>query len=285
MPNSLLLEAMLETCKAHGLVKARAKQRTDSTHVLAAIRTLNRLELVGETLRAALNSLATVAPQWLRSWAPPEWFDRYATRIEESRLPKGEEARYAHGEAIGADGFRLLEAVYGHGRTARGWAMSRPWRSCGGSGWPSIYLDEGRVRWRKAADLPPAGRRIDSPYDPEATFGNKRSTTWTGYKVHLTETCEDDEVHLITNVETTPGRDRGRGPDGADPCRVGGQGAAAGRSPARRRVRGCRAAGGQPVRARRAAGRPGPPRCELAGAGRIRASTSATSRSTGRRGG
>jgi transposase len=66
------------------------------------------------------------------------------------------------------------------------------------------YLDEGRVRWRKAADLPPAGRRIDSPYDPEATFGNKRSTTWTGYKVHLTETCEDDEVHLITNVETTP---------------------------------------------------------------------------------
>ena len=66
------------------------------------------------------------------------------------------------------------------------------------------YLDEGRVRWRKAGDLPPAGRRIDSPYDPEATFGNKRSTTWTGYKVHLTETCEDDEVHLITNVETTP---------------------------------------------------------------------------------
>ena len=65
------------------------------------------------------------------------------------------------------------------------------------------YLDEGRVRWRKAGDLPPSGQRIDSPYDPEATFGNKRSTTWTGYKVHLTETCEDDEVHLITNVETT----------------------------------------------------------------------------------
>src|SRR4051795_3177237 len=97
----LLLEAMLETCKAHGLVKARGKQRTDSTHVLAAIRTLNRLELVGETLRAALNSLAAVVPQWLQSWAPPEWFDRYSTRVEESRLPKGEDARYAHGEGIG----------------------------------------------------------------------------------------------------------------------------------------------------------------------------------------
>src|SRR4029079_13389565 len=97
----LLLEAMLEACKAHGLVKARTRQRTDSTHVLAAIRTLNRLELVGEPLRAARNSMAAVAPQWLRAWVPPEWFDRYATRVEESRLPKGEEARYAHGEAIG----------------------------------------------------------------------------------------------------------------------------------------------------------------------------------------
>jgi DNA replication protein DnaC/transposase len=46
----LLLEAMLETCKGHGLVKARGKQRTDSTHVLAAIRTLNRLELAAEAL-------------------------------------------------------------------------------------------------------------------------------------------------------------------------------------------------------------------------------------------
>jgi transposase len=198
----LLLEAILETCKAHGLIKARGKQRTDSTHVLAAIRTLNRLELVGETLRAALNSLATVAPQWLRSWVPAEWFDRYANRIEESRLPKGEQARYVHGEAVGTDGFRLLEAV--DGAEAPRWLgevpavliLRRVWLS-------QYYIEEGRVRWRKAADLPPAGQRIDSPYDPDATFGNKRSTTWTGYKVHLTETCEDDKVHLITNVETT----------------------------------------------------------------------------------
>ena len=198
----LLLEAMLESCIAHGLVKARAKQRTDSTHVLAAIRTLNRLELVGETLRAALNSLATVAPQWLQSWVPPAWFDRYAAGVEESRLPKGEEARYAHGEAIGADGFQLLDTVYGP--TAPAWLSQVPAVEILRRVWlAQFYLDEGRVRWRKAADLPPAGQRIDSPYDPEATFGNKRSTTWTGYKVHLTETCEADEVHLITNVETT----------------------------------------------------------------------------------
>src|SRR3982751_1460435 len=81
----LLLEAMLTTCKASGPVRPRAKQPPDSTHVLADIRTLNRLELVGETLRAALNSLATVAPRWLRREAPPEWFDRYSARVEESR--------------------------------------------------------------------------------------------------------------------------------------------------------------------------------------------------------
>ncbi len=58
-----LLQKLLERCGELGLVKARGKQRTDSTHVLASIRVLNRLELVAETLRAALNQLATLAPE------------------------------------------------------------------------------------------------------------------------------------------------------------------------------------------------------------------------------
>src|SRR5262245_61044028 len=199
----LLLEAMLQTCEAHGLVTARTRQRTDSTHVLAATRTLNRLELVGETLRAALNGLAAAAPQWLRSWVPPEWFDRYADRVEESRLPKGQDARYAHAEVIGADGFRLLQAVYGGGAPA--WLGELPAVETLRRVWlTQFYVDDGRARWRMAADLAPAGQRINSPYDPEATYGNKRGTTWTGYKVHLTETCEDNQVHLITDVQTTP---------------------------------------------------------------------------------
>ena len=67
------------------------------------------------------------------------------------------------------------------------------------------FIDAGKVRLRSAKDLPPAGERYDSPYDTEARYGNKRSTTWTGYKVHLTETCDKNSVHLITNVETTQG--------------------------------------------------------------------------------
>ena len=71
-----LLDKLLEGCQRQGLIKARGRQRTDSTHVLASSRLLSRIELVAETLRAALNELATVAPDWLRAFAPLEWFDR-----------------------------------------------------------------------------------------------------------------------------------------------------------------------------------------------------------------
>ncbi len=198
----LLLETMLERFRAQGLLKARGQQRTDSTHVLASIRALNRLECVGETLRAALNELATLAPEWLREHLAPEWFDRYSTRIEDSRLPKGKEARKDYAEVIGADGSRLLTSLYDssappHLRELPAvQILRRIWTF-------HYYAEEGQLRWRKAEDLPPAGMRFDSPYDPEARFGNKRTTTWTGYKVHLTETCEDEEIHLITHVETT----------------------------------------------------------------------------------
>src|SRR2546426_2557028 len=66
----LLLDQLLERCRALGWLKARGQQRTDSTPVLAAIRVLNRLELVAETLRAALNAVATIAPDWLQAVTP-----------------------------------------------------------------------------------------------------------------------------------------------------------------------------------------------------------------------
>ena len=106
-----LLEALLERCKAAGLVKPRGRQRTDATAVLAAVRALNRLDLVGETLRHALEALATVAPAWLRAQAPPAWYDRYGARIETTRRPLTAAERDALAATIGADGLRLLRAV------------------------------------------------------------------------------------------------------------------------------------------------------------------------------
>src|SRR6476469_2393830 len=95
-----LLDRLLEQCKQKGWIKECGKQRTDSTHVLAAIRTLNRLESIGETLRAALNAVATVEPEWLKDWVPQDWFERYGRPVEEYRLPKGKEARQSYAETI-----------------------------------------------------------------------------------------------------------------------------------------------------------------------------------------
>src|SRR4051794_6658778 len=193
---------MLEHLGERGLVKARGKQRTDSTHVLAAVRSLNHLELVGETMRAALNAVATSAPQWLIEHNRPDWAERYGARVEQYRLPKGEAARQALGEAIGADGHDLLAALFAE--TQRFWLCRLPAVERLRIIWiQQFYHDQGRVRWRCPVDQPPVNQRLHSPYDPDARYAKKRDTSWIGYKVHLTETCEADRPNLITDVQTT----------------------------------------------------------------------------------
>ena len=90
-----LLDRLLAHLKQRGWLKERSPQRTDSTHVLSAIRTLNRLESVGEMLRAALNAIATVEPEWLQSWVPQAWYGRYGQTIEDYHLPKKKSERTA----------------------------------------------------------------------------------------------------------------------------------------------------------------------------------------------
>jgi transposase len=107
-----LLEKMLTLFQQKGWLKARGRQRTDSTHVLAKIRALNRVLCVWETMRAALNSLAVAAPDWLRAHSQAEWVERYGPRSEDSRVPVGEAERKALAEEIGQQGRELLEAVF-----------------------------------------------------------------------------------------------------------------------------------------------------------------------------
>lgn len=77
---TMLLDELLEACRRMDLVKPRGKQRTDATHVLAAVRVMNRLEQLAETMRAALNEIAAQAPGWLQGVAPKEWYKRYGRR-------------------------------------------------------------------------------------------------------------------------------------------------------------------------------------------------------------
>lgn len=129
----LLLNALLERAQALGLLKQRGRQRTDSTHVLAAVRSMNRLERVGETLRAALNALAVAAPEWLRVVAEPDWFTRYGSRVENFTLPKTEAGRKQLAAVICLDGRKLLNAV-GKRTCGSAWQRCREFNCWRGSG-------------------------------------------------------------------------------------------------------------------------------------------------------
>lgn len=200
---AMLLDALLARLQDLGLIKARGRQRTDSTHVLAAVRVLNRLERVGETLRAALNSLAVVAPEWLRAQAPGAWYERYSHRVENYQFPKAEAARQELAAVIGADGQHLLNAIAA--AADQPWLPAVPAVKILRQVWTEQYVEhDGRLRWRTAEEMPAPAELIASPYDAEARYSTKRSMEWVGYKVHLTETCDPETPHLIVNVETTP---------------------------------------------------------------------------------
>ena len=199
----LLLDVLLRRFRELALRKARGKQRTDSTHVLAAVRALNRLELVRETLRHALDVLTEVAPGWLLIRARDEWVKRYRGRSDAERLPKGKEAQRELADQIGRDGAELLGAIAS--ADAPSWLREVPAVETLRRIWVQHDLQTERgVRFRTAADgLPPSAQCISSPDDADAHLGKKRTTCWIGDQVSLTETCEDDLPHLITHVETT----------------------------------------------------------------------------------
>jgi transposase len=200
-----LLDKLLERCEAVGLLKGKHKQRTDSTHVLAAIRTTTLLELSGETMRRVLDEIARLEPEWLKQHYQPEWIKRYGRRFDSYHLPKSKEKQQQIAVQIGEDGFYLLELVYSDQgpeslkQSAKIETLRRIWVQ-------QYYYCEGKVYWRtkKKWGQPPAGKMIASPGDQEARYCVKRSTEWTGYKVHLSETCDPEQPRLITQVETTP---------------------------------------------------------------------------------
>jgi transposase len=199
----VLLDVLLDRIQELGLLKQCGKQRTDSTHILAAVRTMNRLERVGETLRAALNILAVEAPEWLTMIADPEWFKRYGRRIKNFNLPKTETARTQLAAEIGADGKKLLQAI--EASEARTAFIKLDAVNILQRVWEEQFIEaDGKLRFREVKEMPSPATLITSPYDPEAQYSTKRGESWVGYKVHFTESCDSDALRLITNVETTP---------------------------------------------------------------------------------
>jgi transposase len=156
-----LLDHLLDLCREHGWLKERGRQRTDSTHVLAKVRALNRVLCVAQTMVYVLNVLAEVAPDWVQTHCPaedtPAWLQT---------LPA----------------VAMLHQV---------WEQQYLPQSAGGA-------------WRSREQALPASQMINTPYDPDARYAVKNQTSWVGYKVHLSESCEEDAPHLLTQVYTTP---------------------------------------------------------------------------------
>jgi transposase len=193
------LDALLARLAADGLVKAGGKQRTDSTHVVAAVAALNRLELAGESVRAALEALTAACPAWVaRRICVPDFARRYGTPMTSWRPPQSEARRGELAIACARDGYALLEAVYDS--SSPGWLRELPATDVlrrvllqnytraitGGK-----EVIKRREKEPEGDGLPPGHARIASPYDTDARWGVKREEFWLGYKLHVTETCDD----------------------------------------------------------------------------------------------
>ena len=200
-----LFDHILAQLQQKGLLKAggSAKQRTDSTHVLAAIRKLNRTECVGETMRKVLNDLSNMADGWLLEKVTPDWFDLYGPRFDSYRLPQSKNELSELQLRIGRDGHHLLSAIYND--DAPSYLAQIPSVEILRQVWIQQYYHDNEVlKWRTRKQLPANKQLIESPYDVEARNRTKRKTNWTGYVVHLSETCDQDMPLIITDVETTP---------------------------------------------------------------------------------
>jgi transposase len=210
------LDLLLAALKDKGLVNAGGKQRTDSTHVLAAVRDLNRLELAGESVRAALEALTSAAPHWVaQALDVSSWGRRYGARVDTWRLPASHTQRAELAIAYGIDGFALLEAVYHPDSPA--WLGELPaievLRTVLIQNYTRTITAGREVVKRREADkddgdgLPPGSRRLTSPYDTDARWGAKRDMFWNGYKLHVSEICQPTVPASHHRNDSQPGHD------------------------------------------------------------------------------
>ncbi len=171
-----LLDLLLERCREGGWLKAHGRQRTDSTHVLAKIRALNRTLCAAQTMVYVLNVLSEVAPEWVLAHVPVEWVERYGERLEHERLPKEEEERKQYANQVGADGWMLLAAL--DASATPDWMKTLPAITTLHTIWEQQFEPrEQGGRWRPEPALP-AAQLINSPYDLDAPTGCATSCTF-----------------------------------------------------------------------------------------------------------
>ncbi len=192
----LVFDQVLAKLKAMGLIKERGKVRTDATHVVALLNRLSQLELVRESIRAALDAVSVLAPAWLNETVPLTFCEAYGQRQNDYRVSDSQIAKQLF--EAGRDGYWFL-AQLERSAPAHVQRLSEveTLRTVLGQQFPQ-GPDAGPTKKR------PAGRGIiETPHDPEVRCSMKRSLAWQGYKLHITETCEQDLPPLLVDIEVT----------------------------------------------------------------------------------
>ncbi|WP_455357164.1 transposase [Streptomyces sp. SYSU K217416] len=178
------------------------------------MRRLNRIETVGESLRAALEEIAAISPGFVVPLLKEGWDQRYGRKVETSRLlGRAGASAQALAEQIGADGRELLDAIAADPVAA--WMNTLPKVTVLRTVWDQQYerTRSGRLRLKEVEDLPPAAIRIHSPHDADARYSTKTTPAgeadleWVGSTCHLSESCDADTPNLVTDVHTTPATD------------------------------------------------------------------------------
>jgi transposase/IS5 family transposase len=192
-----VLDALVARLVQDGLLKPGGRQRTDSTHVLAAVRELHVFELVAESVRAALEALAVACPRWLAArFCVSDWTARYGARTGSWSAPRSRKEQDELAVAHARDGYALTAACYEDSAPpfARDLDAVQVLRTVLIQNFCATRDESGREvisrREPGTAGIPPAHLRIESPYDTDARRGAKADLTWLGYKLHVTDTCE-----------------------------------------------------------------------------------------------
>lgn len=198
----IVFERVLEWVRSLGLLKKHSKQRTDSTHVLGRVERLGRLELVGETLRAALRAMRKAAPAWYQQVIPAAFHETYAERQSAWRLSQDEVQ--THMRSTGSDGYWLLEHI---DRSAPEQVRALPEVETLRQVWEQQFDRRGG---QTIVHKPPIKGKdvLASPHETEARWAKKRGQEWIGYKLHVTETVEEElAVQMITDIGTSAAND------------------------------------------------------------------------------
>jgi len=191
-----VFEQMLAKLKGLGLLKRRGKMRTDSTHVLAVVARLGQLELVTESLRVAIAAVVAAEPEWASQALPGSFQELYESRQGEYGLSDSQvQERLV---AAGRDGFWFVGQVERSAPASLGQlAEVRVLATVLGQQYP------GGGEGGSVGKRPSGAEIIESPHEPQARRASKRGQAWTGYKVQVTESCDEGKPRLIVDLEPT----------------------------------------------------------------------------------